>query len=147
MPDDDQLDQRIIAALRDDSRISNADLATRMGLSASSCWRRVRALEDAGVIRRYTVDVNDAAMGLAFKAIVHVQMTRHDRTLVKDFVRMIRTKDEVRACYATTGGSDYHLHVVCPDLDAYNRFLEDFLFTIPAVASAQTHLVLRTIKD
>ncbi|GLS80032.1 Lrp/AsnC family transcriptional regulator [Paracoccus marinus] len=147
MPDDDQLDQRIIAALRDDSRISNADLATRMGLSASSCWRRVRALEDAGVIRRYTVDVNDAAMGLAFKAIVHVQMTRHDRGLVKDFVRMIRTKDEVRACYATTGGSDYHLHVVCPDLDAYNRFLEDFLFTIPAVASAQTHLVLRTIKD
>ena len=147
MPDDDQLDQRVIAALRDDSRISNADLATRMGLSASSCWRRVRALEDAGVIRRYTVDVNDAAMGLAFKAIVHVQMTRHDRTLVKDFVRMIRTKDEVRACYATTGGSDYHLHVVCPDLDAYNRFLEDFLFTIPAVASAQTHLVLRTIKD
>ena len=147
MPDDDQLDQRIIAALRDDSRISNADLAARMGLSASSCWRRVRALEDAGVIRRYTVDVNDAAMGLAFKAIVHVQMTRHDRTLVKDFVRMIRTKDEVRACYATTGGSDYHLHVVCPDLDAYNRFLEDFLFTIPAVASAQTHLVLRTIKD
>lgn len=147
MPDDDQLDQRIIAALRDDSRISNADLAARMGLSASSCWRRVRALEDASVIRRYTVDVNDAAMGLAFKAIVHVQMTRHDRTLVKDFVRMIRTKDEVRACYATTGGSDYHLHVVCPDLDAYNRFLEDFLFTIPAVASAQTHLVLRTIKD
>ena len=147
MPDDDQLDQRIIAALRDDSRISNADLAARMGLSASSCWRRVRALEDAGVIRRYTVDVNDAAIGLAFKAIVHVQMTRHDRGLVKDFVRMIRTKDEVRACYATTGGSDYHLHVVCPDLDAYNRFLEDFLFTIPAVASAQTHLVLRTIKD
>lgn len=147
MPDDDQLDQRIIAALREDSRISNADLAARMGLSASSCWRRVRALEDAGVIRRYTVDVNDAAIGLAFKAIVHVQMTRHDRGLVKDFVRMIRTKDEVRACYATTGGSDYHLHVVCPDLDAYNRFLEDFLFTIPAVASAQTHLVLRTIKD
>ncbi len=147
MPDEHQLDQRIITALREDSRISNADLAARMGLSASSCWRRVRALEDAGVIRRYTVDVNDAAIGLAFKAIVHVQMTRHDRGLVKDFVRMIRTKDEVRACYATTGGSDYHLHVVCPDLDAYNRFLEDFLFTIPAVASAQTHLVLRTIKD
>ncbi len=147
MPDEHQLDQRIITALREDSRISNADLAARMGLSASSCWRRVRALEDAGVIRRYTVDVNDAAIGLAFKSIVHVQMTRHDRGLVKDFVRMIRTKDEVRACYATTGGSDYHLHVVCPDLDAYNRFLEDFLFTIPAVASAQTHLVLRTIKD
>lgn len=147
MPVEDGIDQRLIAALREDARISNTDLAARMGLSASSCWRRVRALEERGAIRRYTVDVDDAAMGLGFKAIVHVQMTRHDRGLVKDFVRMIRTKDEVRACYATTGGSDYHLHVVCPDLDAYNRFLEDFLFTIPAVASAQTQLVLRTIKD
>ena len=119
-------------------------------LTAASAWFLlvlVLPLVLAAWVVRTGFDVDDAAMGLGFKAIVHVQMTRHDRGLVKDFVRMIRTKDEVRACYATTGGSDYHLHVVCPDLDAYNRFLEDFLFTIPAVASAQTHLVLRTIKD
>lgn len=143
----DDTDRRILAVLRQDSRISNADLAERVGLSASSCWRRVRALEERGAIRRYTVELDDDALGMAFKAIVHVHLTRHDQALVKEFIRMIRTKDEVRACYATTGNSDYHLHVVCPDLDAYNRFLEDFLFAIPAVASAQTNLVLRTVKD
>ena len=147
MPDNDEIDRRIVAALRRDSRISNADLAAQVGLSPSSCWRRTRALEERGAIRRYTIALDDAAIGLTFKAIVHVQMTRHDQGLVKEFIRMIGTKDEVRACYATTGTSDYHLHVVCRDLDAYNRFLEDFLFRIPAVASAQTNLVLRTIKD
>ncbi|MFV0384226.1 Lrp/AsnC family transcriptional regulator [Paracoccus sp. (in: a-proteobacteria)] len=147
MPIPDDLDRRILAALREDSRISNADLAQRMGLSASSCWRRVRALEETGAIRRYTVDLDDAAMGMGFKAIVHVHLTRHDHTLTTDFIRLVRLKDEVRACYATTGAADYHLHVVCRDLDAYNRFLEEFLFTIPAVASAQTNLILRAVKD
>ncbi|MBU3029469.1 Lrp/AsnC family transcriptional regulator [Paracoccus marinaquae] len=147
MPIQDDADRRILATLRQDSRISNADLAERVGLSASSCWRRVRALEERGAIRRYTVDLDEAALGLGFRAIVHVHLTRHDQALVREFIRQIRTKDEVRACYATTGASDYHLHVLCPDLDAYNRFLEDFLFSIPAVASAQTNLVLRTIKD
>lgn len=143
----DDIDRKILDALRQDSRISNADLAERAGLSPSSCWRRVRALEERGAIRRYTVDLDDAALGMGFKAIVHVHMTRHDQTLVRDFIRLVRTKDEVRACYATTGASDYHLHVACRDLEAYNRFLEDFLFSIPAVASAQTNLVLRTIKE
>lgn len=143
----DDIDQKLVNALRRDSRISNADLAAQVGLSPSSCWRRTRALEESGAIRRYTVELDDAAVGLGFKAIVHVQMTRHDQGLVKEFIRVIGTKEEVRACYATTGASDYHLHVVCRDLEAYNRFLEDFLFRIPAVASAQTNLVLRTVKD
>ncbi len=147
MPELDDIDQRIIAALRRDSRISNADLAARVGLSPSSCWRRTRALEERGAIRRYTIDVDDAAIGMNFRAIVHVQLTRHDQALVQDFIRRVRTKDEVRACHATTGRSDYLLQVVCRDLDAYNRFLEDFLFAIPAVASAQTSLVLRSVKD
>lgn len=140
-------DRIILDALRADARISNADLAARAGLSPSSCWRRVRALEESGAIRRYTVDLDDAALGLGFRAIVHVHLTRHDQSLVRDFIRQIRTKPEVRACYATTGAADYHLHVVCRDLDAYNEFLEGFLFAIPAVASAQTNLILRSLKD
>jgi DNA-binding Lrp family transcriptional regulator len=142
----DQTDRRILQELAADSRISNADLADRVGLSSSSCWRRVRALEESGVIRHYTVDLDDEKQGLGFKAIVHVQLTRHAEDAVGEFIRSIRARNEIRACYATTGQSDYHLHVVCPDLESYNRFLEDFLFTIPAVASAQTNLILRTIK-
>lgn len=147
MPDLEETDQRILALLRRDSRISNADLAAQVGLSPSSCWRRVRALEERGVIRGYTVLLDDAKMGLGFKAIVHVQLTRHDPDKATEFVTAVRDKPEVRACYATTGQSDYHLHVVCPDLAAYNRFLEEFLFRIPAVASAQTNLILRPIKE
>lgn len=146
MPELDSTDEHILRALQRDSRISNADLAASVGLSASSCWRRVRSLEDSGVIARYTVDLDDARRGLGFHAIVHVQLARHSADAVQEFNRSIGLKQEIRACYSTTGQSDYHLHVVCRDLDAFNRFLEEFLFKTPAVASAQTNLILRTLK-
>ena len=147
MPEPDETDDTILRALSRDSRISNADLAEKVGLSASSCWRRVRALEEAGVIEGYTIRINDARRGLGFKAIVHVQLTRHDPEQQQVFIRAVRHREEVRACYATTGQADYHLHVTCADIDAYNRFLEQFLFRIPAVSSAQTNVILRSVKD
>ncbi len=146
MSDLDSTDHRILTALQDDSRISNVDLAEKIGLSASSCWRRVKALEERGVIRHYTVALDDAQQGLKFSAIVHVHLTRHYPDQLDAFIRAIQNRPEVRACYATTGQSDYHLHVVCKDIDAYNDLLERFLFRIPAVASAQTNVILRKIK-
>lgn len=142
----DEIDDQILQALQKDSRISNADLAEKVGLSASSCWRRVRALEEAGVIEGYGVRINDAKRGLGFKAIVHVQLTRHDPEQLTAFIRAVKHREEVRACHATTGQADYHLHIACADIDAYNRFLEQFLFRIPAVASAQTNVILRSVK-
>lgn len=147
MPTEDEITARLLSELRQDSRISNAELAQRVGLSPSSCWRRVRMLEETGAIRRYTVDLDDEVLGQQFKAIVHVNLVRHDQALVRDFIRMTRTTDAVRACYATTGTADYHLHVTCRDLHAYNRFLDDHLLSLPAVKGAQTFLVLKTIKD
>jgi Lrp/AsnC family transcriptional regulator, leucine-responsive regulatory protein len=146
MPSLDLVDQRIIQALQQDSRISNVDLAERVGLSASSCWRRVKALEDGGIIRHYTVALDDEKQGLGFGAIVHVHLTRHDPDQLDAFIRAVQKRPEIRACYATTGQADYHLHVVCADIEAYNQFLERVLFRIPAVASAQTNVILRTIK-
>ncbi|WP_171209428.1 MULTISPECIES: Lrp/AsnC family transcriptional regulator [unclassified Ruegeria] len=139
-------DRRIIDLLQRDSRMSNADLAEAVGMSASALWRRVKALEDAGIVERYGAVVDPAAMGLSFEAIVHVHLTRHDPERIKDFMRSIDISPEVQECYATTGQADYHLRVLCRDLAAYNDFLEDFLFRLPAVASAQTNVVLRTIK-
>lgn len=146
MPAIDPVDQQILNALEEDSRISNADLAERVGLSPSSCWRKVKALEESGVIRHYTVALDDEKQGLGFGAIVHVHLTRHDPDQLDAFIRAIQNRPEIRACYATTGQADYHLHVVCADIEAYNLFLERFLFRIPAVASAQTNVILRTIK-
>jgi DNA-binding Lrp family transcriptional regulator len=143
----DPVDKRILAALTQDSRISNADLAERVGLSASSCWRRVKALEECGIIRNYTIALDDAKQGLGFGAIVHVHLTRHDPDQLDAFIRAVQDRPEIRACYATTGQADYHLHVVCADIEDYNLFLERFLFRIPAVASAQTNVILRTIKQ
>lgn len=147
MPQLDPTDQRIVQALKQDSRISNADLAERVGLSPSSCWRRVKALEDSGIIRHYTVALDDEKQGLGFGAIVHVHLTRHDPDQLDAFIRAVRKRPEIRACHATTGQADYHLHVVCADIEAYNLFLEGVLFRIPAVASAQTNVILRTIKS
>lgn len=142
----DDRDKRILEKLQNDCRLSNADLADQVGMSASALWRRVRTLEDAGVIERYGAVVNPARIGLGFHAIVHVQLTRHDRDRVAGFIRAVESRAEVQECYATTGQSDYHLRVLCRDLEAYNRFLEDFLFRQPAVESAQTNVVLRTVK-
>lgn len=142
----DNRDLRILALLQKDCRISNAELAQTVGMSASALWRRVRALEEAGVIERYGAVVGPTAMGLEFQAIVHVHLTRHDPDGIVEFIRAVETCNEVQECYATTGQADYHLRVLCNDLEAYNRFLEGFLFRLPAVASAQTNVVLRTIK-
>ncbi len=142
----DDRDLRILENLQKDCRISNADLAASVGMSASALWRRVRSLEELGVIERYGAVVDPARVGLGFHAIVHVQLTRHEQARLDDFIRAVEQRPEVQECYATTGQSDYHLRVLCRDLEAYNRFLEDFLFRLPAVESAQTNVVLRTIK-
>lgn len=142
----DDRDLRILTRLQEDCRISNADLAAEVGMSASALWRRVRSMEEAGVIGHYGAVVNPAQMGLGFEAIVHVHLTRHDPDRIVEFIRAVETSTEVQECYATTGQADYHLRVLCRDLDAYNRFLEGFLFRLPAVASAQTNVVLRTLK-
>lgn len=142
----DTADIRILTALQEDGRLSNADLAERVGMSASSCWRRVRALEEAGAIERPGVRLNPEACGLGFQAIVHVSLVRHEMRPVEDFIRAVQARPEVQECYATTGQADYHLRVLCRDLAAYNAFLEEFLFRQPAVASAQTNMVLRAVK-
>jgi len=143
----DDRDRKILTLLQQDARMSNADLAEAVGMSASALWRRVRALEAAGVIERYGAIVNPSAMGLGFQAIVHVHLTRHDPDKLVEFISAIESSPLVQECYATTGQADYHLRVLAPDLDAYNHFLEQFLFRLSAVASAQTNLVLRTLKQ
>lgn len=142
----DHLDLKILAQLQKDCRISNADLAASLGLSASACWRRVRALEENGAIENYAAVVNPAKIGLNFHAIVHVQLARHDPGNIKTFINAIRARREVEDCYATTGQADYHLKILCRDIEAYNAFLEEFLFLLPGVQNAQTNLILRDIK-
>lgn len=142
----DKRDRKLLSFLQKDCRLSNAELAERVGMSASACWRRVKAFEDSGVIERYGAILQSSKLGLSFKAIVHVQLTRHDPAAMEDFIKSVSGRAEIEACYATTGQADYHLLVLCEDIEAYNRFLEDFLFRLPAVRGAQTNVVLKQIK-
>jgi len=142
----DDRDRRLLALLQQDCRLPNAELAERVGMSTSACWRRIRALEEAGIVSGYGARVAPDRLGLAFQAIVHVQLTRHDPDRLAGFIRGIETRPEVLDCYATTGAADYHLRVLTRDIAAYNAFLEDFLFRLPGVQSAQTNVVLREIK-
>ena len=140
-------DRRLLRTLQQEARISNQELAERAGMSPSACWRRVRALEEAGVIRRYAAMLDAAKVGRAFHAIVHVMLTRHDHSHVDTFIAEVRRRPEVLDCFAVTGEADYHLRVVCENLDAYNRFLEGFLFRLPGIANVRTNLVLKDIKQ
>lgn len=142
----DERDRRILTLLQEDCRMSNADLAEAVGMSPSAFWRRVRALEDAGIIARYGAVVVPKAMGLSFEALVQVNLTRHAPEHLTEFIRAVESNPHVVECYATTGQADYHLRVLAPDLEAYNQLLERFLFRLAGVASAQTHVILKTIK-
>ncbi len=148
MPEDlSQADLDILAQLQSEARLTNSELAERTAMSTSACWRRVRALEDKGVITRYAAIVEPARMGLHFEAIVHVQLARHDSAGVDQFLQSILERPEVVECTATTGMADYHLRVVCRDVAAYNGFLEEVLFKLPCLRSAQTNMILRKIKS
>ncbi len=140
------LDRAILRALQQDCRLSNAQLAERVGLSPSACWRRVRMLEEAGVISGYAATVDPDRAGLEFHAIVHVRLARHDREAVQRVMTELTVRPEVVECFATTGQYDYHLRVLCADMTAYRHFLDDFLFRLPAIESAQTNVVLESIK-
>lgn len=143
----DNKDRHLLALLQRDCRASNAELAEQVGMSTSACWRRIRAFEDAGLIAGYGARLRPEKLGLSFHAIVHVQLTRHDPANLKRFIEAMAARDEVEECYATTGAADYHMRVRCTDIEAYNRFMEDFLFPLAAVSSAQTNVILRNIKS
>lgn len=139
-------DRRLLAELQRDSRRSNQQLADDLSMSASACWRRVRALEEAGIVSRYAALVDREKAGFATSAILHVSLDRHDAKFVTEFVARVQRRPEVLECFATTGDADYHLRVVVADMAAYNRFLDEFMFRIPGIRHVRTNMILKEIK-
>lgn len=115
-------------------------------MSNSACWRRVKLLEDRGVIKGYSAILDPGACGLDFHAMVQIVLSRHNSDSALDFISAVQDRPEVLDCFATTGDSDYHLRVRCQNIDAYNEFLEGFMFKLDAVATVRTNLVLRQAK-
>ena len=142
----DAIDRKILAQLQDDARIANVALADAVGLSPAPCLRRVRALEEKGVIRKHVTLVDPGAVGLAVSVFVHVSLERQIEPSLKRFEAAILTWPEVMECYLMTGDADYLLRVVCADLAAYERFLLNHLTRVPGVASIRSSFSLKQVK-
>jgi len=142
----DRSDRAILRELQLDSRQTMQQLAAKTGMSSSACWRRIRSLEESGVIDRYAVIVDPRKAGFALSSMTLVSLARHEETNVENFVREVMRHPEVLECFATSGEADFHLRVVVEDMDAYNKFLDDFIFRLPGVSQVRSNIVLKEIK-
>ncbi len=142
----DRTDLAILAELQRNGRLTNADLAARVHLSASACLRRTQRLERDGVLAGYRAEVDPDKLGLGLQAFVRVQLASHDADSVAAFSGKVASWDEVIACHALTGDMDYLLQVAVRDLDHFSRFLLDRLLNESGVADVNSSFVLRTVK-
>ena len=141
----DRTDRQILHHLQRNARISNVELAERVNLSPSPCLRRVKRLEEDGIIRSYTALVDQGRVGLPVSVFVWVKLERQVERDLAAFERAIENCPEVMECYLMTGAHDYLMRVVTPDLARYERFLMDRLTRIPGVASIESSFALKQI--
>lgn len=142
----DRIDRRILGELQRDGRLPIVDLATRVSLSPTACQRRVRKLEESGIISRYAAVLSAAALGRRVEAFVRVSIERQSRDVTLAFEDAIRARPEVRACYVMTGDLDFLLHVHVADLETFAEFSMKVLIGLPGVKDVRSSLVLDAIK-
>jgi Lrp/AsnC family leucine-responsive transcriptional regulator len=143
----DPFDRRILHELQADGRISNVDLASRVGLSPSATLRRVQELERRGVIRGYRAVLDPAAMGLGFVAYVGVGLSRHTREEQHAFESAMAKAPQVRECHNITGTIEYLLRIEAADLPAYKHFHTEVLGALPQVSTITSYIVMESPKD
>lgn len=142
----DPIDLRILQELQHDARLSNVQLAEKVGLSQSPCLRRVRLLEGAGVIRGYTAQVDQTKVGLPVSVFISIKLEKQREDALHNFEEAVRRCPEVLECYLMTGPRDYLLRVVARDLADYERFLKETLTRIDGVASIESSFALGQVK-
>jgi Lrp/AsnC family leucine-responsive transcriptional regulator len=144
----DRYDRQILAVLQEDGRISNQELAERIGLSPSPCLRRVRALEEAGFLVGYRALVDPKALGLSLMALIHISMDQHTSERFEAFEKAVREIPEVLECLLITGqDADYQLKVAVKDMDAYQELLLNRITRIKGVTGVHSSFVLRRVVD
>jgi Lrp/AsnC family leucine-responsive transcriptional regulator len=142
----DAIDRRILSALQTDSRITMAELADKVGLSVSPCHRRVKLLEQRGVITRYMALVDQKSLGLHVSVFISIKLQRQKEEDLNRFAKAISKWDEVLECYLMTGNRDYLLRVVAADLSAYEAFLKNKLTRLDGIASIESSFALSQVK-
>lgn len=144
----DRVDKKILAILQKDASLTNQELAEQVGLSASPCLRRVRSLEEAGIIYGRVTLVDRKKIGLSLTVIIQISMDRHTPERFDEFESTVNQLSEVQQCYLITGqDADYMLKVAVPDMDAYQEFLLNKITRIPGVSGVHSSFVLRRVVD
>jgi Lrp/AsnC family leucine-responsive transcriptional regulator len=143
----DAIDARILAALQSRGRLTNLELAERVGLSPSPCLRRVRRLEDAGLIEGYSARLNRQKVGLGLTAFITVNMERNRESDATKFREAVMQMPEVISCYLTSGNHDFLLQVVVPDLVEYRRFALEKLPKVPGVQNIHSSFAIDVVKE
>ncbi|WP_374764482.1 Lrp/AsnC family transcriptional regulator [Yunchengibacter salinarum] len=142
----DDTDRRLLACLQENGRLTNQELAEAANTSPATCSRRLKALEQAGVIRRHTVLLDREKLGVSLCAIVQISLIRHGAVDVAAVEDAICAHPQVQECYAASGDADIIMRVVAHDIASYNRFLEDVLFPMEGVSQVRSNIVLRELK-
>lgn len=143
----DEIDRHILAELQSDGRMTNVELARRVGISAPPCLRRVRTLEEAGFIRGYHADINPRELGFEVQVFAMVRLASQSERDLSAFETLARSWPLVRECHMLNGEIDFILKCLAPDLSTFQRFLTEALTAAPNVASVKTSLVIRGAKD
>jgi DNA-binding Lrp family transcriptional regulator len=142
----DATDRRILRVLQERAEVSHAALAEEVGASSASCWRRIKAMEAAGVLGATVRLVDPDAVGRGLNVFCQVRMRSHDPVARKDFERFVESHDEVLECYSMSGDWDYLLRVAVGDVRDYERLLMQGILTHEAVATSSSHFALKSVK-
>ena len=137
----------ILRALRDDSRRTLQDIGSEVGLSATSCWSRIKKLEAFGVIKRYTVDLDADKLGYHDSVIVQVTLESHNDETLYEFGRALATIPEIQEAYLVSGDYDYYIRIAVRDTRDYERLLREKLYKIPGIRHSKSSFVLRVLKE
>jgi Lrp/AsnC family transcriptional regulator, leucine-responsive regulatory protein len=143
----DQVDVVLLTELQRDSRQTVQQLAEKAGLSSTPCWKRVKEMEAAGIIRGYTALIDRDKVGLPLCVIAELNLTQHSEDQVRRFERTVAECPQIVSCYATTGQADYVIKVLVADIAAYERFLHEVAFKLPGVTHVRSSVVLKEIKS
>lgn len=142
----DKFDIAILSELQSDARLTNAELAQRVGLSAAPCWRRVRALEEAGFIKGYRAEIDRHRIGLGVLAFVRLDALRNTAELTREMEEAIRNIPEIVSCHYISGAGTFELQVVSRDLDTFSQFARKVLLNLPNVKDLHTSFSLGEVK-
>lgn len=145
--DRDSYSIKILTALQEDGRLSVQDLSQRIGLSTTPTWKRVKAMEQDGIIQRYTAVIDRTRVGLGNCVLAEVNLARHGENVVEEFEQAVQACPAIIECYSTTGQADYLLKVVTADIASYDAFLHSVIFKLPGVSEIRSAVVLREIKS